>query len=369
MKRILLLIASTIGLAVQAAEPLVVHEWGTITSRHASDGTALGRLNRIEQWEVLPPFVHRYEPEATQGNPPEQLGKSPLTPGRPDVNMRLETPVIYFYPPGETGFDQPFDVSVRFRGGILNEFFPPATAGVEVDTQRIAKKMSAGVIQQWDGKLLDNYVLGSLSWKSVRLAAFFSPPETDNSIWLAPRAVGSAGIRAASGETERYLFYRGVAHLDALLQTEKTDAGLVLKAPKHLHWLPGPSMTLARVWVVDIRQGGAAAVHEQKGVLLSKNAPSTVVGTAPAFKESSYSKDHLLNLRASMKEALIDAGLFNDEAEAMLSTWKRGYFETPGLRVFYVVPPEWTDYFLPLTVSLPNRMTRVLVGRIDIVQP
>ena len=52
----------------------------------------------------------------------------------------------------------------------------------------------------------------------------------------------------------------------------------------------------------------------------------------------------------------------------MLDTWKESYFEMPGLRVFYIVPREWIDYFLPLQVSVPNEMTRVLIGRIDLLR-
>ena len=37
--------------------PLVVHEWGTITTRHAPDGMAEGRLNHIAPSETLPAFV------------------------------------------------------------------------------------------------------------------------------------------------------------------------------------------------------------------------------------------------------------------------------------------------------------------------
>ena len=72
--------------------PLVVHEWGTITTKHAPDGTPQGRLNRISKSDVLPPFVHRYEPPSTKTDPKRSLTKSPVTPGRPDVTMRLETP-------------------------------------------------------------------------------------------------------------------------------------------------------------------------------------------------------------------------------------------------------------------------------------
>jgi hypothetical protein len=49
----------------------------------------------------------------------------------------------------------------------------------------------------------------------------------------------------------------------------------------------------------------------------------------------------------------------------MLETWKVSYFEKPGLRVFYVVPREWVDWFLPLKLSVPARLNRAIFGRID----
>ena len=72
-------------------------------------------------------------------------------------------------------------------------------------------------------------------------------------------------------------------------------------------------------------------------------------------------------MRASLKTSLINQGLFADEAEAMLNTWKHSYFEKPGARVFYIVPRAWTEHFLPLTVSAPARINRVIVGRIDLL--
>jgi hypothetical protein len=71
-------------------------------------------------------------------------------------------------------------------------------------------------------------------------------------------------------------------------------------------------------------------------------------------------------LRVAMKRALISQGLYADEAEAMLNTWRSSYFQKAGLRVFYLVPRAWIDYFLPLEFSVPARVNRVFVGRIDI---
>jgi hypothetical protein len=70
-----------------------------------------------------------------------------------------------------------------------------------------------------------------------------------------------------------------------------------------------------------------------------------------------------------MKKALVEAGLFEDEATAMMATWESSWYMEPGRRIFYLVPREWTDRFLPLSVSVPHRATRVLVGRIDLLAP
>lgn len=371
MKRISVVVLVLVLVAAirHTAPPLIVHEWGTITTRHAPDGTPEGRLNRIKPSEVLPAFVHRYEPAPTQDDPKKSVMKSPLAPGRPDVTMRLETPVIYFHPAAGSDSMPPFDVSLMFRGGIVNEFYPQGEASVAVDAERVSTKMRAGLIKSWwDGGVLDNYVVGSLRWNSVSLKATVPLPQTASRIWLAPRQVRSAGVATPSGEGERYLFYRGVAHLDALVQTELSQTEVRLRSPQRLLWLHAPSMTISSLWLVDIDPGGAVAFREQKQVRITKDSVSQEVGRLPLFVPKDYSAGGLAELRSSMKRELIGAGLFDDEAEAMLDTWKESYFEMPGLRVFYIVPREWIDYFLPLQVSVPNEMTRVLIGRIDLLR-
>jgi len=349
--------------------PLVVHEWGTITTRHAPDGTPEGRLNHIAPSEVLPPFVHRYEPAPTKDKPDKTLVKTPLTPGRPDVTMRLETPVIYFHivpngpPPG------PFDVDVRLRGGILNEFYPQGDGSVEVDVERAQQKMQAGVLPPtWDGEVLNNYVVGGLRWKGLSLRDSVSPPLTTNHLWLAPRQVRAAGVVARSGESERYLFYRGVAHLDALVQTELTAKDIVLRSPKRMLWLREPTASIPHLWLVDIRPNGSSAFRDEAALSISRDAVSVELRRLPLFTEREYGMRKLDELRASMKRELLAGGLYEDEAEAMLETWKESYYHMPGLRVFYIVPQQWLRYFLPLQISAPHEMKRVLVGRIDIEQ-
>ena len=344
---------------------LVVHEWGTITTRHAPDGTPDGRLNRIDSADVLPSFVHRFEPDVTRDDSSRALGKSPLVPGRPDITMRLETPVIYFYPP-DRGRMRPFDVSVRFRGGVLNEFYPSARASLEVDVDRVNAKRERGLGLAWDGKMLDNYVVGALGWSGIALNDNVRIPQTDHHAWLAPRHVRSTGVAVPGGEGERYLFYRGVAHLDAPVQTQRLGNEVVLRAPRRAFWLDSGRATISKAWLVDVKAGGAVAFRDLGQLAFSREDGGATLASARLFGSGDHSAIGAATLRASMNRALVDAGLFEDEADAMLETRRESYFNTPGLRIFYLVPDEWIAYHLPLSISEPAVVTRVIIGRIDL---
>ncbi len=353
-----------LGSSALAAD-LVVHEWGTITTVHDAEGTPATGLNRIDESEVMPEFVHRYEPTNTR-QPKRLLAKSPQVPGRPDVTMRLETPVIYFHPPPGKPYTVSFDVKVRFRGGVINEFYPDAQAWVELDRERIADQAVANVVTTWNGELLNNSVIGHMQWAGVRLHDTVVAPLTNNPVWLAPREVQSASVfLPQAGEGERYLFYRGVAHLDALLQTALTRTHLQLRAPTQLTWLEAPAV-IPNIWFADVRADGVIAFREQASVTLRKEEAGEQLAQIKRFSAGDYTAAGAAQLRSSLKKALLTQGLFADEAEAMLSTWNVSYFEKTGRRVFYIVPRAWTDHFLPLELSVPARVNRVFVGRIDL---
>jgi hypothetical protein len=88
----------------------------------------------------------------------------------------------------------------------------------------------------------------------------------------------------------------------------------------------------------------------------------------PTFAEDEYATDSSA-LRAQMHAVLVSEGLFDDEATAMLNTWELSYFKAPGTRLFFTVPQGWTDTVLPLTLSQPADVMRVMVGRIELITP
>src|SRR6186713_3161902 len=113
------------GLAA-AGDPLVVHEWGTFTSLQDEQGKELTGINTDD--EPVPAFVHNLNPFLLSRPVLSSLHWAYRQKGaprmHPQITMRLETPVLYFYPPKSWKAGQPIDVSVRFRGGWLTEFYP-----------------------------------------------------------------------------------------------------------------------------------------------------------------------------------------------------------------------------------------------------
>jgi hypothetical protein len=76
-----------------------------------------------------------------------------------------------------------------------------------------------------------------------------------------------------------------------------------------------------------------------------------------------------VDVRVALREALVESGLFEKEANAMLATWDDAWFDE-GLRLFSLVPRAETDALLPLTLKPePTRLVHTMVGRLDLMTP
>lgn len=322
------------------ASPLVVHEWGTFTSFQDANGTTIAGINVDD--EPVPWFVHRLgvaEPFGVAGLPAAWSQGAPRC--HADVTMRLETPVLYFYPPADWE-PTSFDVQASFVGGWLTEYYPAAQA------ERAGFPAS-----------LDAQARGSLTWKQVRIDpdSKVLMRNTDWRVWQAPRQTGASVVFVPElKEAEKYLFYRGVGHMDAPLTIRTRPDGFDIN-------LGGGDPRLAsspRVWLIEVLPD--ARVRYQ--ALASSGATLH----APAFPPvPSGMASSLDSLRREMTDALTAQGLYADEAAAMLETWKLSYFQSEGLRAFFLLPQTWTDTRLPLSISTPADVTRVMVGRVELV--
>lgn len=345
--------------AARANEPWQIHEWGTFTSLQDESGRALGGINTDD--EPVPTFVHGVPLAIQPHDAIPQVGGKGFPYCHPDVTMRLETPVIYFHPPVGGADGQRANVKVKFRGGWLTEFYPDAVSDAPGQTQ------ASGIFQL---VRLGADTTGHLEWDDLQIGGNWPLVKTSAHVWTSPRDVQAALVRAAGGESEKFLFYRGVGHIDAPLKISRDDDTDELLFHSQLEGLPvnGP-LAIKSLWLVDIQPDGKIAFRTLPSVRLDKDSSEILARTSAAFAPDDFSAGNFDNLKASLKSALVSEGLYDDEAQALLNTWQVSYFKSPGLRVFFIVPRAWTDYYLPLQISLPADIHRVMVGRIELVTP
>lgn len=313
-----------------AASPaLVAHEWGTFTSVQGTDGVSLEGLHHED--EPLPPFVHGRCTAMPSCLHPGQKSIEAIPEG---VTQKLETPVIYFY----TEQAQQVAVEVDFPEGVISQWFPAAAAFQPPLGEMTA---IAGGSMQW------------LVAVDPALDPEAAPWVPEHDIWAPSRRTQAAPL-AVGGETEGFIFYRGVGRFELPVRVTTAATGALRVANEGDLALPG-----AFLMRTDGELGGIVALGAlAAGQHLEVAAPAMDLERAAFVAQS---KGHLA-------DALAASGLYGDEAQAMVDTWERSWFETPGLRLLYVVPRAWTDALLPIRIDPePDALVRTLIGRIEVL--
>jgi hypothetical protein len=343
----LLLAAALLALPVpaEAAAPLdagklIVHEWGTFLSVQGPDGVALGGM--IESEEDLPPFVR-------------ERGLGGLS--RASLTSKVETPVTYFY------VDRPRTVQVRAEmpKGLLTHWFPMV--------QSFGPPLKAGRTPAPTGSFLD--------WGTVHLtpapraaANGLIPglrPVAANSPWRFVRETDSALVKVGPPrpglsyrtQSEKFLFYRGLGAFDLPLSVQTTEGRcsttltLFNRGPE-----PLSGAFAVQVGKSDIRFTTAPSFQQtcrRGGVNVQLGDPMPLAKGVPEAKRK-------------VADALVKAGLYRKEAEAMVNNWEHSYFRTEGLRVLYLLPRSTVDQTLPIRITpAPQELVRVMVGRVEVL--
>ena len=150
----------------------------------------------------------------------------------PDVTMRLETPVIYFHPPASQKTTETANVTVKFRGGWLTEYYPYADASAPGLSMAGSESGPAGLFRFAH---LCSGTEGKLEWNKLEIGGKWPLTNTTAHVWTSPRAVQAASVQTINAESEKFLFYRGVGHLD--VATQRSAVGRVgsdIKAPSRV---------------------------------------------------------------------------------------------------------------------------------------
>lgn len=338
---------------------LMVHEWGTFTSIAGPHGDSMDWLPLTGSTD-LPSFVEHFRDVHFKGG---LRG-----------TVRMETPVLYFY----SSQEGTVSVDVSFLRGLITEWYPHADS---VNRELKPKDFALNMMQH----------PGSISWNSVHIspqgASDFPADKSDNHYYAA-RQTSSTAVEVstpAGPQREKFLFYRGVAGLQAPLTAKISSDGTitlrdeVLRAikrselqvhevvPAQTASAPAQNLTQPSDAAESFNEIPNVILFERRGAQMGYRVLGPFEGQAslapPALDGSA---DSLYSILEGM---LVSQGLFADEAHAMLETWKNSWFEE-GSRLIYIVPRSYIDSVLPLRVKpAPANTTRVFVGRLELVTP
>jgi hypothetical protein len=308
---------------------LRVHEWGTFTSVAGENGEAQPWMS-LAGAPDLPCFVYHLSNRCIKcgavGAPKREV---------PTITslVRMETPVLYFYS------QQPKTISVKvdFPQGWISEWYPQASSVSPQLPPAPATELPA----IGGGQIVWDHVM-------IRPGSKVEPLTGQGaSHYYAARATDSQPIDVM-GQAEKLIFYRGVANFPVPLAAKVLDDSKIE--------LRSPDVTLPLAILFENRAGqiGFRAISELRG------------DTTIAFPSLTANLDEL---KQKLANSLIDAGLYEKEAQAMIETWRDSWFEE-GMRVFYLMPRRSVDQALRLTVEpAPAATERVFVGRVEILSP
>ncbi len=304
-----------------------VHEWGTFTSIAGRDGQTVewSPLTRSTTGATdLPGFVEHFR----NGGFKRGLRGT----------VRMETPVLYFYDSRE----ESVSVKVSFSKGVITEWYPHASS-VEP------------IANLFDGSLYQAHADGSIAWDGVTVSPTLRaefPRQPQESHYYAARMTSATPLRVATpaGEQhEKFLFYRGVSTFAMPLSAKLTADGKVQIENPGEEEIPNMILFERRGDKVGYRIGGAVAKD--------------------AVLEQPELTGNVFDLGRECEGMLVAHGLYQDEAHAMVETWRGSWFEE-GSRLIYIVPADFVNRILPLSISpAPAQIARVFVGRMELVTP
>lgn len=309
---------------------LTAHEWGTFTSIAGKDGRAATWLPLTGSTD-LPAFVEHFQ--------------TPDFKGGLRGTVRMETPVLYFYSNRETTIS----VHVSFAQGLITEWYPHADRVEPLGLQTQARMVS--YLNDWSRH--QKQTNSSISWDAVTLEPGSSSTllrEDSTNHYYAARQTSSTPLRIktqAGDQTEKFLFYRGVASFSIPMSVKFTPSEKIVAQNLSAQEIPAMLLFERRGDKLGFRVVDAAAAQ-----------PTIDPPELNANMDS---------LKQAVEDMLIAQGLYQDEAQAMFESWRDSWFEE-GSRLLYIVPRQFVDSVLPLSINpVPAKTVRVFVGRLELI--
>jgi hypothetical protein len=312
----------------------VVHEWGTFNQMQDAFGVSVDGMQHED--EELPDFVIKRLPRTP--SPWRAYGDDSCLVRGSRNNTKMETPVLYFY----SDRARRAVVDVKFQGGLMTEWFPRADATPAIDPNMTRADLT-------------KHTTSSLHWDIDVLDEKIALPEVDaDEPWSLARVASANHVRdRQSGQAEGYLFYRGLGNLflpPRVMVQPNGDVMLMSSTPISAGILIEMDVDRGR-FMITSNVGDPQTLDLERAAWLKKDVAIKALGK-------------------HVETMLVAQGLYREEAQAMVATWSRTWFEKRGMRWLYVVPQKITEQTLPLNIEpKPTELVRVLVGRLEVLPP
>ncbi len=329
-------------------DDLMIHEWGVFTVLNDSK---FANADRKEEWATFPPFFYRQFP----------------TVRLPWFPAAWDKPIIYVYAKPNPIH---MNLKVRFAEGVPVVWWPATSDPIDTGSGRSTPNNKQPFRWlTWDvwvgdtapviksprmigaptplGKVTD-FPLPADSWlRQARLAKASQLSVTGTMETGGARFPGSKDRT----ETERFLYYDGLVPAPDYLHCEKSEAASVT-------FRNGADFDLRHLFVVDRRVKGRTAVALVDGVKQPFKAGATLNVKLQPIPPADWPGTGIRQVR----QALVDAGLFGQEADAVLKIWQKRLLEADGLVAFHILPQAEYERMLPLDI-LPSPVAKpVRVG-------
>lgn len=317
-----------------AAHPIrgdvVVHEWGTFLAMNGSNGVSLDGMYHEEH--ALPSFVHSRSRDQLR---------------LPSSLLKGETPVIYFY----TSRPLRVRVQVGFPAGLWTQWYPQAAM------------VGPGLVQAGSPPQTRN---GRISWNvevvPPAIATATLPATSSDALWNHAREVDAAYVSAVNGaragapkEWERFIFYRGLGEAPLPIKVNVAAGRVSATATE--------PAGLRHLFILRVENGRGA--YEYVPAL---EGGKSLDHAFPAMDAALPIERFADRIAGDVAGRLVESGLYEKEARAMVNTWRSSYFKTDGVRVLFVLPQSWTDSNIPMRIEpAPAELVRVMVGRVELL--
>ena len=231
------------------------------------------------------------------------------------------------------------DVDVSFPKGFITEWYPqlttlnpthPVPQGSNLFVQQESRAIWHDSEHFPRGQKFNSPGRQSTAAGRRRQPLFRRAPNQANFVVRANIATNN------TTNLEKFIFYRGAGSFATPLHVTVDSSNLVTVENTG-------AQPLAHLFLLNIHDGqGAFAVLDE---LASSNSVQwqQLSDTGGEHWNRFALPQFQTELASQVQAALISAGLYSDEALAMVNTWKDTWFTDDGVRVLYLLPRPWTD--------------------------